>query len=151
LLLVDGLSPCNGLLHLADAVELFAHISDALVSDPTLPSIDSEAPPVFGGGRGRVGLCGYGRGRARERERERGREAAVEREKEKVISSQIIPTVPKMMAYQVLCGYGRGRATERERGERERCSGGWRSSVAEDCEKNKNQLLLFSFYFIVLS
>jgi hypothetical protein len=41
---------------------------------------------------------------------------------------------------------------EREReGERERGSGGWRSSVAEDCEKNKNQLLLFSFYFIVLS
>jgi hypothetical protein len=40
----------------------------------------------------------------------------VEREKEKVISSQIISTVPKMMAYQVLCGYGRGRARERERG-----------------------------------
>jgi hypothetical protein len=80
LLLVDGLSPCNGLLHLADAVELFVHILDALVSDPALPSIDSEeAPPVFGGGRGRVGLCGYGRGRAREREREGERQQWRER------------------------------------------------------------------------
>jgi hypothetical protein len=89
-------------------------VSNALVSDPPLPSIDSEeVPPVFGGGRGRVGLCGYGRGRARERER--GREAAAEREKEKVIPSQIIPAVQKMMAYLVWCGYGRGRATEKER------------------------------------
>jgi hypothetical protein len=90
-----------------------------------LPSIDSEeAPPVFGGGRGRVGLCGYGRGRARERERERGRVAAAEREKEKVISSQIIPAVQKMMAYLVLCGYGRGRATERERIRKAAAAGG---------------------------
>jgi hypothetical protein len=57
LLLVDGLSLCDGLLHLVDAVELFAQVSDALVSDPLLPSIDlEEAPPVFGGGRGRVGF-----------------------------------------------------------------------------------------------
>jgi hypothetical protein len=39
-LLVDGLSPCNGLLHLVDAVELFAQVSDALVSDPPLTLID---------------------------------------------------------------------------------------------------------------
>jgi hypothetical protein len=45
--------------------------------------IDSEeAPPVFGGGRGRIGLCGYGRGRDTERERERERERGYGGERE---------------------------------------------------------------------
>jgi hypothetical protein len=41
-LLVDGLSLYNGLLQLADVVALFAQVSDLLVLDPSLPSIDSE-------------------------------------------------------------------------------------------------------------
>jgi hypothetical protein len=60
----------------------------------------------------------------------------VEREKEKVISSEIIPTVPKMMAYQVLCGvWKRKGQRERERGREVVAVGG---VVLLRTEKNKN-------------
>ncbi|KAE8007947.1 hypothetical protein FH972_004501 [Carpinus fangiana] len=79
-------SSCTGLLHLADAVELFVQVSDALVLDPPLPSIDlEEAPPVFGGGRGRVCFVWVWKRkghREREREREGERDNSGEREGE---------------------------------------------------------------------
>jgi hypothetical protein len=121
-----------------------------------LPSIDSEeAPPVFGGGRGRVGLCGYGRGRARERERE-GEWQRGEREGE----SDFIPNhtcspendgIPGFVWVWKRKGHGERELERQRRRERQRGSGGWRSSIAEGCEKYKNQLLLFSFYFIAPS
>ena len=113
LLLVDKLSLCNGLLLLAEAVELFAQVSDALISDcHCLRLIRRRHHRSLVVEEKRLVLCRYGWGRATKRERERGSGGEREREREKVISSQIIPTVQIMMTYLVLCGYGRGRAME---------------------------------------